>query len=131
VCGAVGEETAFDAGIGPIETVDADRRFARGEAECQGDKEPTLESADFQKLAADAELFRLKSDQVSANGGCKAGRHAAHLLITLRKVAIDGRIAARNVNSQCHFRPLKGVAITTLGKYQLLRSQQALDTLRP
>src|SRR5262249_57900900 len=31
VCGAVGEETAFDAGIGPIETVDTDRRFARGE----------------------------------------------------------------------------------------------------
>jgi hypothetical protein len=56
---------------GAAKAVDADRLFARRQAECHGDEEAALEGADFDHIAADAER-RLASDQVSANGGGEA-----------------------------------------------------------
>src|SRR5450631_2756476 len=97
VSGAIGEEPAFDAGIGPIEAVDADRLFTRRQAERHGDEEAALEGADFDQRAADAEC-RLAPEQVSANGGREARGHAAHAFVALRQVAVDGGMAARDLD---------------------------------
>src|ERR1700746_1899516 len=41
--------------------------------------------------------LRLAPDEVPADGGGEAGGHAAHLLVAFRKVAINGRMNARDV----------------------------------
>src|SRR5262245_6105143 len=97
--GAIGVEPAFDAGIRPVEAVDAQRFFARRKAERHRNEKPSFERADFDKLAANAR-FRLPPDQVPADRSGKTGRHAAHALVTLRKVDVDGWMAARNVKHQ-------------------------------
>ncbi len=95
--GAVGEEPALDAGIGPIEAVDADSLLVRRQAERHGDEETAFEGADFDEVAGDAER-RLAGDQVPANGGGEARGHAAHALVAVRKEAVDGGMAARDID---------------------------------
>src|SRR5262249_52326558 len=95
--GAVREEAALDTRIGPVEAVDADRRFGRRETERHSDEEAAFEGADFDQRTYNAEL-RLASDEMSANGGGEARRHAAHALIALGKVAVDDGMAACDID---------------------------------
>ena len=86
---AVGEEAPLDAGIGPIEAIDAEGLVARRQSERHGMKKRPSKVPISTSFAADAE-FALASDQVPADGGGKARGHAAHLFVAVRQVAIDG-----------------------------------------
>src|ERR1700730_3249099 len=96
---AISKKATLNAGIGPIEAVDAECFFIRRQAERHRDEKATFERADFDEFAANAER-RLPSDKVPANGGREAGGHAAHPLVALRKIEIDGGMAARDVKHQ-------------------------------
>src|SRR5262245_37707351 len=93
---AVGEKSTFDAGVGPIEPINAECFFTDYQSERHSDKEATFESTDLDEIPGNSEL-RLAPDKVPADGGGEAGGHAAHLLVALRKVAINGRVTARDV----------------------------------
>ena len=93
---AIGEKSTFDAGVGPIEPINAECFFTDYQSERHSDKEATFESADLDEIPDNGEL-RLAPDEVPADGGGEAGGHAAHLLVAFRKVAINGRMTARDV----------------------------------
>src|SRR5262249_48566877 len=99
VGGAIGKETTFNAGIRPIESVDAQSLFTRRQAERHRNEKAAFESTDFDEVPANAER-RLPSDKVPADGRREAGGHAAHPLVALRKVEIDGGVTARDVKHQ-------------------------------
>src|SRR5262249_23190064 len=99
VGGAIGSKTTFNAGIGPVEAGDASCLLVWRQAERHSDEKAALESSDFNEVATNAERG-LPSDQVPADSRREAGGHAAHALVALRKVAIDGRMAARNIKHQ-------------------------------
>src|SRR6185312_1861505 len=94
---AIGEEAALDAGVRPVETVDAERGFARRQPERHGDKETTLEGADFRQRADNAH-FALAADQMAANGGGKARGHAGHAPVAVGEVAVDRRVTAGDID---------------------------------
>src|SRR5262245_49905179 len=96
VGGAIGVEPPLDARIGPVEAVDAQGCLSRGQAKCHCDEKAAFERADFDQIAANATLG-LQPDQMPADRRGKAGGHAAHLLVTLCKIEIDGRMAARDI----------------------------------
>src|SRR6516164_2901798 len=97
--GAIGMEPCLDAVVRPVEAVDAQGCLARREAERHGDEKAAFERADFDEIAADPE-FRLPPDQVSADRGGEAGGHAAHPLVVLHKIEIDGGMPTRDVKHQ-------------------------------
>ena len=83
--------------VRPVERIDAERTLARGKPERHRNEETALEGADLGDVALDAELG-LAADDVPANRRGERRRHAAHRLVILRDVTIDGGIAGR----ECH-----------------------------
>ena len=97
---AIGEKSTFDAGVGPIEPINAEGFFTDYQSERHSDKEATFESTDLDEIPGNSE-FRLAPDEVPADSGGEAGGHAAHLLVAFGKVAINGRMTARDLD--CSF----------------------------
>src|SRR5215831_18091405 len=104
VGGAIGKKTTFNAGIGPIEAVNAQGHFAGRKAERHGDEKAALESPDFDQVTANAE-GRLPADKVPADSRREAGGHAAHPLVALREVEVDSGMTARDVKHQTRLLP--------------------------
>src|SRR5262249_46189309 len=92
-------KTTFNAGIGPIEAIDAQCFLAGRQAKRHRDKKATFECADFDKRTANAER-RLPSNKVPANSGGEAGGHAPHPLVALREIKINAGMAAGDVKHQ-------------------------------
>ena len=90
-------EEIEQAVVRPVERVDAERTLALGKPERHRNEEAALEGADLGDVALDAE-FGLAADDVPANRRGERRRHAAHGLVALRDVAIDGGMAGR----ECH-----------------------------
>ena len=72
-------------------------RSGSRKSERHSDKEATFESADLDEIPGNSKL-RLAPDEVPADGGGEARGHAAQLLVAFRKVAINGRMAARDID---------------------------------
>src|SRR5213078_765689 len=85
-------EKIKQARVRPVERVDAERVFARRQAERHRDEKAAFERADLRDMALDAELA-LAADDVAADRRGKRRGHAAHGLVPLGDVAVYGGIA--------------------------------------
>jgi hypothetical protein len=90
-------EEVEQAVVRPVERVDAERALALGKAQRHRDEEAALEGADLGDVARNPELG-LSADDVAANRRGEGRGHAAHGLVALRDIAIDGGTAGR----ECH-----------------------------
>src|SRR5947209_6268169 len=78
--------------VRPVERVDAERMLSRRQSQRHRDEEAALERADLGDVAVDPE-FALAADNVPADRRGEARGHAAHRVVALGDIAIDGRIA--------------------------------------
>ncbi len=85
-------EEIEQAVVRPVERVDAERVLALCQPQRHRDEEAALEGADLGDVALDAKLG-LAADHMAANRRGEARRHAAHGVVALGDVAIDGGIA--------------------------------------
>ncbi len=83
--------------IRPVEHVDAERAFAGCKAQRHGDEEAALEGADLHHVAGNAE-FGLAPDHMAADRGGEARRHARHAPIAIGEIAVDGGVAAGDID---------------------------------
>ena len=94
---AMRQQAAMHAFIRPVEHVDAERAFAGLQSQRHGDEEAALEGADLHHIAGDAELG-LAADHMAADRGGEARRHARHARIASGKIAVDGGVAAGDID---------------------------------